>query len=458
MAYDTLYDNIGILAVPPQVGATTSTNPKNITAGFLGGGGLSGGGSGIAVLDRADAIANTANWIPPQVHDPYSVNWNFGIQHAFGKNYTAEVNYVGTHGVHLSFQDIINLQSDVTANHSLPTFLQDPGQAALDALPLSLNDLGNNPIPDIFNADAGGCPSVCAFNNNLLTAFLPLGSSIYHGLQSSLTHRMSNGLTFQASYTWSRTIDNSTADFHSTDLTPRRPQDFQNIAGDRSVSALSRTHRFTIAAVYDLPFFKGGNWLEKNVLGNWQFSPVYTYESPEWVTPQSGVDSNLNIDNAGDRVILNPGGARGVGSDVTPLCRTVNPCPTDGAVVVGYLAVNPNAQYITAGAGAFANSARNILATRPTNNFDLGINKDVNITERVKFRFGAQFSNLLNHPQLIPSSFPGTGLGVNDVTGFGSSGAGFQSYTRPSKAEFNNPNSVFGSNARSIALVGKVTF
>jgi hypothetical protein len=177
---------------------------------------------------------------------------------------------------------------------------------------LSLNDLGNNPIPDIFNADAGGCPTVCAFNNNLLTAFLPLGSSIYHGLQSSLTRRMNNGLTFQASYTWSRTIDNSTADFHSTDLTPRRPQDFQNIAGDRSVSALSRTHRLTIAAVYDLPFFNGGNWLEKNVLGNWQFSPVYTYESPEWATPQSGVDSNLNIDNAGDRVILNPNGTGGV--------------------------------------------------------------------------------------------------------------------------------------------------
>ena len=459
MAYDTLYDNIGVLAVPPQIGATADVNPKNITAGFLGGGGLSGGGSGVKVLDRADAIANTANWIPPRIHDPYSVNWNFGIQHSFGKNYTAEINYVGTRGIHLDFQDILNLQSDVTATHSLPTFLQNPTQAALDALPLSLNDLGNNPIPDIFNADAGGCPTACAFNNNLLTAFLPLGSSIYHGLQTSLIRRMSNGLTFQASYTWSRTIDNGTADFHSTDLTPRRAQDFQNIGNERSVSALSRTHRVTIAAVYDMPYFKSGNWFQKNVVGNWQFTPVYTYESPEWVTPQSGLDSNLNIDSAGDRVILNPSGARGVGSDVTPLCRTVADCTNANAgPVVAYLAVNPNAQYITAGAGAFANTGRNILATRPTNNFDLGINKDLNITESIKFRFGAQFSNLLNHPQFIPSSFPGAGLGVNDVTGFGSAGAGFQSYTRPSNPGFNNPQSVFASNARSLALVGKITF
>src|SRR5262249_32839925 len=151
MAYDTLYDNIGSLAVPPQIGSTNNTDPKNITAGFLGAGGLSGGGSGVTVLDRADAISNTAHLLPPHTHDPYSINWNFGIQHAFGKNYKAENNYVGTRGIHLDFQDIVNLQSDVTATHSLPTFLQNPGQAALDALPLSLNDLGNNPIPDIFN-------------------------------------------------------------------------------------------------------------------------------------------------------------------------------------------------------------------------------------------------------------------------------------------------------------------
>ena len=41
----------------------------------------------------------------------------------------------------------------------------------------------------------------------------PNGSSIYHGLQTQLSRRFSNGLMFQAAYTWSRTIDNSTADF-----------------------------------------------------------------------------------------------------------------------------------------------------------------------------------------------------------------------------------------------------
>ena len=84
----------------------------------------------------------------------------------------------------------------------------------------------------------------------------PNGYSIYHGLQTQLNRRFSNGLMFQAAYTYSRTIDNSTADFFSTSLTPRRPQDFQNWDAERSVSPLSRTHRFTLAAVYDLPLLQ----------------------------------------------------------------------------------------------------------------------------------------------------------------------------------------------------------
>src|SRR5262249_25535872 len=86
MAYDVLYDNIGILAVPPQVGATfdvddsklNSTTPCNFgqpiysTCGFLAAGGLPGGGSGTQTLDQATARAFTSNWIPNQIKDPYS--------------------------------------------------------------------------------------------------------------------------------------------------------------------------------------------------------------------------------------------------------------------------------------------------------------------------------------------------------------------------------------------------
>jgi len=472
IAYDTLYDNIGSLAVPPQVGSTENVTP--LAPGFLAGGGLPpGGGNGITVLDKATALSNTANWIPPNVQDPYSINWNLGVQHSFGKNYTAEINYVGTRGIHLPLQDILGLQASVTPTNFLPTYMQAPDQATLDALPLSLNTdsigfpiVGSRDSFDPTYSNAGfGCFGNLQGNGTFappctpfITAFIPRGWSTYHGLQSGLTRRMSHGLTFQAAYTWSHAIDNSTADFHTSDITPRRPQDFFNFGAEKANSALDRAQRFTLAMVYDLPYFKGGNWMRKNLLGNWTFSPVYTFETGEWVTVQAQRDANLNVDSAGDRVIVNPGGIRGTGTDVTALCRVSNPCDPNTGVVVAYLVNNPMAQYIRPGLGAVATSGRNTLQTPGTNNIDLAVYKDLSFTETMKFRFGAQFGNIINHPQYIPGSNPGFGLGVNDVNGFASVGTGYTAFVTPGNANFNNPKAVFASNARTIALLAKFSF
>jgi len=451
MAYDVLYDNIGILAVPPQIGATNDVNALTPTP-FLGNGGLAGGGSGIQTLPEDVARASTSNWIPPDVKWPYSINWNFGIQHSFAKDFTAEVRYVGTRGVHLDVQSRINRRSLVSPQAFLPTLLQAPSQAELDAMTTTLAGLRapGSFLPEFAAAGFGDNLTNTGAN---IVADSPYGQSIYHGLQTQLNRHFRNGLTMQAAYTWSRTIDNSTADFFTTSLTPRRPQDFQNWAADKSVSALSRTHRLTIAAVYDLPFFRNDSWVMRNIVGNWSFSPVYTYESPQWATVQSATDSNLNGDSAGDRTILNPNGVKGTGSGVTPLLNS-------SGDTVAYLANNPNAQYIVAGPGALSNVGRNTLATRPTNDFSLSTYKDVSITERVKFRIGAQFANILNHPQYIPGSNPGQGLGVNDVTSFltGPNSTSYLNYLTPGNAIFNNPKAVFASNARTIALVGKITF
>jgi hypothetical protein len=456
MAYDTLYDNIGSLAVPPQIGSTLNVaaglpapNVAPLTPNFLSNGGLaSSGGSGITT--PADALANTANWLPGKEQDPYSINWNFGVQHAFGKNYSAEINYVGTRGIHLPLQDIINLASVVTPATALPTYFQAPDQATLDALPNSLDNLlalqaANIEPANFVNAGFGSA----------ITAFVPRGQSSYNGLQAGLSRRFSNGLTFQSAYTWSHTIDNSTADFHTTDITPRRPQDFFNFAPEKANSALDRAQRFTLAIVYELPYFKGGNWMRKNIVGNWTFSPVYTFETGEWVTVQAQRDANLNGDSAGDRAIFNPAGVRGTGTDVSSLTAVSGP---NAGKVVAYVANNPSAQFIRTGLGAMPNSGRNTLQTPGTNNFDLGIYKDLGITETMKFRFGAQFGNIINHPQYIPGSNPGFGLGVNDVNGFSSVGTGYKAFVTPGNANFNNPRAVFASNARTIALIAKFSF
>jgi len=154
-------------------------------------------------------------------------------------------------------------------------------------------------------------------------------------------------------------------------------------------------------------------------------------------------------------VIVNPAGVRGTGTDVSSLTAVSGP---NAGSVVAYVANNPNAQFIRPGLGALANGGRNNLQTPGTNNIDLGIYKNLNIREGIKFRFGAQFANIVNHPQFIPGSNPGFGLGVNDVAGFASVGTGYTAFVTPGSSNFNNPKAVFASNARTIALTAKLSF
>ena len=134
----------------------------------------------------------------------------------------------------------------------------------------------------------------------------------------------------------------------------------------------------------------------KNMVGNWQFSPIYTFESPEYATVQSAVDANGNGDAAGDRAILNPNGIANTGSGVTPLTNSAG-------ATVAYLATNPTAQYIEAGVRrVWPMSARNTLAMPHTNNWDFSMLKRVNITERQAIEFQFQAVNIFNHPQFVP--------------------------------------------------------
>src|SRR5512140_776348 len=101
--------------------------------------------------------------------------------------------------------------------------------------------------------------------------------------------------------------------------------------------------------------------MKKNILGNWELAPIYTFQSPEYATVRSGTDSNLNGDSAGDRTIINPAGDPLTGSGVTALHNSAGK-------TVAYLANNPNAYYIQAGAGALATAHRNTLALPRINN------------------------------------------------------------------------------------------
>ncbi len=468
MGYDVVFDNIGILSLPPQLSGTVTVPSTPIVSNFLANGGIPPG-NGRAFTSVAQAQAHTSTHIVVDQKDPAAIEWDLSVQHSFGKSYTVEARYLGTHGYHLDVQEIVNLQPVVTPTHFLPTFFTAPSQATLNALPLTLGGNGNGGILDEFNNGAFFVPAFvnAGFTNITITQFTPVGNSIYHGLALQATRRFSNGLSFNAAYTFSHAIDDSTADFHSTNLTPRRPQDFQNLSADRSTSSLDHRHRITLSALYDLPYFKNGSWFRRNLVGNWLIAPVYTFQSGGMFDPQSETDSNLNVDSAGDRTIINPNGIPGTGSDVVPLFRT-NSCaalPNNAGQrdacfqdnTVAYMAVNPKAQYVVAGVGALATAGRNTLQGRPINNIDVTVSKRFNLTERMRFELQAQFQNVLNHPQYIPG-FINRIDDQNTTQTSIFTGGGVQSYVFPGSAQFNQPSQAFPSNSRIITLVGKFVF
>ena len=282
----------------------------------------------------------------------------------------------------------------------------------------------------------------------LLVGYAPQATSTYHGLALQLNRRYSNGLAFIAAYTWSHLLDDATATNFSTYLTPRRAQDFQNLKADWASSALDRRQRFTFSPIYEFRPFKDGNWLMKNVVGNWNVAGTYTFESPEYATVQSNLDSNLNGDSAGDRVIINPAGQANVGSGVTGYDSTGHVAATSGSIVA-YVANNSNARYIVAGSGALANGGRNTFPLHRINNIDLSLKKRFSFGERYSLDIGAQLFNVFNHPQF-------TGGFNNDVASNGFINA--RNDLVPGDPLFGRFDQFYNSNSRTIQVFAHITF
>ena len=161
---------------------------------------------------------NTSSVLPNNVQYPYAESWNLGVQHVFASKYTAEVRYVGSRGIHLPVQNILDSIPGIgtTPGTYIPTYLTNPGQAALNALPLAWAARIRRR-----RMESEMCQELLAYNlltlmlserdvllsrsmrnagfGSFITEFAPWGASTYHGLQTQLQRRLSNGLTFQGS-------------------------------------------------------------------------------------------------------------------------------------------------------------------------------------------------------------------------------------------------------------------
>lgn len=488
MNTDVLFDNLGENSAPISL-ATTENVPSltTQTPNFLAQGGLPAQISNAIFSDPAQERTAISAYIPNQIL-PYSEQWTLGVQRVFAHNYTAEVRYVGTRGIHLDTQTQINSRSAVTAQNQLPVNLTGGPIAPNGSNTLASLEapVGSYTYTNIAGTQSTiSCPyyrvaALCdAGFTSTITGYFPYGASNYNGLQTQLTRRFQNGLLINFSYTYSRAFDDSTADVNSTALNPRRAQDFQNLRAEYSRSDLDRPNRANLVALYDVPFFKNSNWFMKNLVGNLELAPVYTFQSPQFTSPQSVVDSNLNGDSAGDRTFINPAGVANTGAPVVPVLNNTictSGTTTNGGVLnstfavanscaantIGYTAgrINSkaatftpitNAYYVQGGSGTLPNAGRNLLPTGRIDNLDLTALKRFTVHERYQLQVQVQAFNVLNHSQFLPGS-------LDTVNSISSTGTGAANYVNVGSGTFANKAADFSNNARSMQLAAKFTF
>jgi hypothetical protein len=452
--YDLTYNNLNINAKPAYFQQTEDVDLNNQTQNFLAQGGLKPSNAIVISTDPKVARAAVSSYLPNEQIRPYSVNYTLGVQRSFGGDYVVEARYLGTKGVHLFVQDQINRFSPLTPSFSIPTFFTTPTAADLAGLTTTLGD-----IKAAQNAVTGGFASNSYARygfGSTITAYMPEGNSKYNGLALHLTKRYSHNYAYTAAFTWSHALDDSTATVFSEVLTPRRGQDFRNLRNDWASSALDRRLRFTFAPSYDFKPFANEGWLMKNVVGNWNITGAYTFQSPEYATVQSGIDSNLNNDTAGDRAVINVNGQAFVSSGVNPINKAGQIVATGNAAIVAYVAKDSTARYVQAGSGAFPNSGRNTLPLRRIDNVDLQLLKRFNFSESTRFEIAGQASNLFNHPQW-------TGDLLNDV--YPNQYNNTRSFLLTSPNASLNGNPEFGrfdhfytSNPRSLTITARVVF
>ena len=114
-----------------------------------------------------------------------------------------------------------------------------------------------------YNQGIGGVRPFKGFSS--ITIQESVSNSSYNGLWLSADRRLAKGLTFSASYTFAKSIDDNSVGSSNPQI-----QNFYNIAAERALSDFDARHRFVLSGVYQLPFSAQGGFL-KRVVEGWTF-------------------------------------------------------------------------------------------------------------------------------------------------------------------------------------------
>jgi outer membrane receptor protein involved in Fe transport len=204
------------------------------------------------------------HFCPNKLLNPYTQQWNFGIEQQLSKDWVLTMDYIGSHTIHINQPIDLNSPSGLTRTK--------PGQVRTATAANATRPIV--PVP-------GGYRQVLAYMN--------LGTSFYDGLQVGLKKQFSTHFALLASYTWSHTID--TVEW---DGTGQNPNDYScAVTCEKARSQLNQTHRASFSGTYSFPY--------GFTLGGYAFlGSGYPYNA------LTGVDNNGDGNNS-DRPVVGQG-------------------------------------------------------------------------------------------------------------------------------------------------------
>jgi len=378
--YDPLYNGQGgplqdIISSPPwfkilQIGQPDYANPT----------------AGINALAPGYNYPELFDALDPNLRLPYAQDWNLTVQRSFGSGWIAEVAYVGTKGT--------KLPRFVEANPAVYV----PGTC------------GAQPCSTESNVDQrrlhSGCtlsqsPSDCLYTSE---AYLSgLVNSNYHGLQASLRKTAGHGLSFLASYAYSKSLDDnssfnmtggSSQDHAGENDLAQNPFDLNSEYGR---SLFDQRQRLVFSSEWVLPLIHGGSAWSRQALNGWQVNGILSLSTG---TPFTVYDS---------RDVALVGGAQeisGISANRPDLIANPNNGPRTAQEwfdISAFQRLDPVAR-----AGQFGNAGRNVAQMDGIQQFDFSLFKDFRLTETKTLQFRSEFFNLFNHANF--------GLPNNDIS------------------------------------------
>src|SRR5215470_6512414 len=264
---------------------------------------------------------------------------------------------------------------------------------AAGGTPITLVDLRPYSSPLCDPLAGTGCPSNGVDIFSSIFTQNTISNSVYNGLQASLEKRFSNGLQFEAAYTFGKSLDNASTFENLVDpIDPKR---------NRSRSLYDARHRFVLSYYWELPLPKYDGFAGKAFNG-WSVSGITTFQSgfPIRITEQDDIElqSSFDFETPGQPDIaapfhsINPRKltcAAGTGTDPST-CTLIN---------AGF---NPDAfTEDTVTLGTIGNAPRTICCGPGINNWEIGFTKLTPIGERFKLEFRGELFNTFNHAQFF---------------------------------------------------------